>query len=270
MSGKLKRIEGGLLMVEEKDPINSISAVGIIVRKKNRRQIFMEMKTADYPRRTFAELGLIPGGNWIGEKAKGDMGPRDTLVREWGEEITFEKPIANFHELNLLFSERRLGTYQVKGSDWKASESELRELAHIKDVVAAGYVPFGDYLQLVPEEVFRRGEPEYSKGDWRGICSVWQVELLESDWNLLVKLQNLAGNLSNESITVIRSLDEILKTRWNVAWGHDTILKKFFLEGGFKEAKDFPLVPGITTEWLGAPLADYNKYLRLYEVEKRP
>ncbi len=256
---------------EKKGRINNISAVGIVFRISDPRQIFLEMKTHDYPRKVFAGKGLIVGGNWIGDRAKNDFWPRDTLVREWQEEITFDKPIGNFYELNLLFSECRLDTYQVEGSDWKASEAEIKELLRLKEIVAEGYEPFSDYLQFIPEQVFWRGEPEYSKGDYWGLCSVWQSGLSEEDWNSLVRLQNLAGNLSNESITVIRSLEEILKTGWNIAWGQDRVLKEFFMSRGFKEAENFPLIPGIMTQRLGDPLKDYkNEYLNLYEVEKRP
>jgi hypothetical protein len=254
----------------EKQKINNISAVGIIYREADPRWIFIEMKTADYPRRVFASRGLIIGGNWIGDLAKNDRNPKDTLVRELGEEISFAKPVQNFTEFNLLFRERRLDTYVVKASDWKASEEEILVLNSLKRNIAAKYQPFGDYLQHIPEEVFRRGEPDYSKGDYWGLCSVWQAGLSEQEWTSLVMLQRLAGNLSNESITVMTSLDEIVNHHFEIAWGQDRVLRDFFLNKGFRRAGDFPLIPGLLAGYVGQPYYSYAKYLSMYDVERHP
>jgi len=250
--------------------VNHIAAVGIIYKRSDPRWVFIEMKTSDYPRKIFASLGLIIGGNWIGEIAKVDKSTRDTLVRELGEEISCERPIISFDEWNAIVGEGRPGGYVIKPSDWTPSEADLQELIRLKKVIASGYVPFGDYHVSIPESIFRRAEPDYYRGSYEALFSVWQVGLSDGDWQSLKRLQRLAGNLSNESITVMTSLDRILKTRWQIGWGEDRILRDFFFSKGLEKASGFPLIPGITAEYCGFPLIFYGRYLRFFDVDKRP
>ena len=252
----------------KKRKVNHVAAVGIVYGGSGK--IFAEVKTADYPRKIFANKGLIIGGNWIGPRAITDMGPKDTLVREWGEEITFDKPVVSYEELNRLLSEDRLDTYQMKASDWKPSAMDQSKLDHLKWAVLKSYCPFGDFEFFVPEEVFKREEPDYTKGGIRGIVSVWQAGLASVDWDILVELQQKSGNLSNESQSIITSLDEILRTGLQIGWGEDRMLRSFFLSKGFREALDFPLIPDIDVKYCGSPLATYEDYLKFYDIDKRP
>jgi hypothetical protein len=246
--------------------VNSISAVGIVFKKTNPRHIFMEMKTPDYPRKVFASRGLIIGGNWVGPLAVNDLSTLDTLLREWSEEITPEKPLIHI-EWMYLFKGEDVETYRIQPSAWVPSKEQRQELERLKQVVANGYEPFQDYIQLISEEVFKSKDPQYNKGSFQGLCSVWECGLSDDDWDSLVNLQALSGNLSNESVTLITSLDEIVETRWEIGWGEDSMLRDFFVSKGVgKDCDKFPLIPELIVMRVGMPLSSYEDYLKTYEV----
>lgn len=249
--------------------INHMCAIGIIYKQSSPDKVFMEIKTVGYPRLVFENKGLLIGGNWIGEAASGDTGPGDTFKREFKEEITFEKPIADQVELALLFDQKDLGEYIVGSKVWSPKESEIDDLSRLKQVIISNLKPFADFLTFVPESLFQQKEPGFNKGDFNIHCSVFESGVSDDDWETLLRLQKLAGNLSNESVSIVTSLDEILKNSWGIAWGHDYILKEFF------ESKDlstnrFPLIPEIEVEKLSEPLSSYGDYLQKYEVDRKP
>ncbi|MBI2033581.1 MAG: hypothetical protein HYT13_00570 [Candidatus Liptonbacteria bacterium] len=255
-----------------KKPIfNNISAVGIIYRETNPRQLFMEMKDGGYPRKAFRWKGLCIGGNWIGEQAKSDLNPRDTFCREVEEELCLDKSIASTAEFQKLADDSVAARdYVVEKADLQITDQDRSMLTKVKSAIKGSVKPFCDYHQYVPRVVFDRADPENKAGDCNGLVSVYEVGLPEPIWGTLATLQERFGNLSNESITAIASLDEILKTRQEIAWGQDRILKEFFLRAGFPEAEDFPLIPDIVVKPLGPPMASYSEYLERYEVQKRP
>lgn len=250
--------------------VNTISAVGIIYRASDPTQIFLEKKTAGYPRKIFL-AGLLIGGNWIGEKGASDRNPLETFRREIKEEITFEKPPSSFQEFNLIHSENHRGSYRVTGSEiWTPTFKDRDRLNNLKNEIIVSCQPFWDFVQRVPEEVFRRAEPDYNKGDYCGLCSVFQAGLSEGQWKILIDLQEKSGNLSNESQTVITSLSEIVSSGFRIGWCQDRMLQSFFLSRGFKEANDMPLIPGVEAIWVGRPKNSYENYLSIYDVAKRP
>ncbi len=93
---------------------------------------------------------------------------------------------------------------------------------------------------------------------------------METDWAALVFLQQKFGNLSNESLTLITSLSEIVRTNTKTAFAHDRVLQRFFLTQGLKEAHDLPLVPTLKSLEAGKPLPTYRDYLEQYDVSRKP
>ena len=83
---------------------------------------------------------------------------------------------------------------------------------------------------------------------------------------MLSGLQERFKNLSNESITLITSLEEIIRTGTKTSFVHDRVLQRFFLGRGFKKAENLPLVPELTSVAAGMPLPTYRDYLERYEV----
>lgn len=122
----------------------------------------------------------------------------------------------------------------------------------------------------MPEKVFKQAEENYSRGDHKGFSCYFTVGLHENEWNILVSLQNKFGNLSNESVTIITTLNELVETRFPISWGHDQALKKFFLDKGLENAKNLNIIPGITMEYIGQPTLTYKEYLEQSDFLKKP
>ena len=53
-------------------------------------------------------------------------------------------------------------------------------------------------------------------------------------------------------------------------WGHDQVLRRFFMHRGVPRAEELPCLEGIAIEEVGAPLPDYQAYLEKYEIAKKP
>lgn len=263
--------EGGAKLAEkeQKTKVNNFSAVGIIYQESNPRNVFLETKTEDYPRRAFANKCLLIGGNWVGGHAKRDGGPRGTLARELKEELSLKKPEQSYRELNMLFDENRPGGYTTQPALISSNEGE-RMLEEIKKIISEKYIPFADFEQHIPEEVFRQKEPDYLKGDYYGMCSVWQAGLSDEEWQKLAELQKMARNLSCESITHILSLDIILRAGAQFAWGHGFMLQRFFFDREIDDAAGISLFPGMSVRYCGTPMERYGDYLKCYDVDKMP
>lgn len=253
-----------------KRSVNGISAVGIIYLDSDPSKIFSDMKDGTYPRKAFRMKLLCLGGNWIGDAAKADPSPIHTFCREVHEELSFSKPISSTLELAKLFADHVAENYVVEGKDVPITEDDRFDLATVKAEIRGRAEPFGDFYQFVPRVIFDRADSNNKAGDYQGLCSVYTAAISLQTWEKLCRIQEKFGNLSNESITVVTSLDEIVRTGWQTAWGHDRILKEFFLSKGLKTAQNFPLIPDIQVERLGMPLASYNEYLAAYDVAKHP
>jgi hypothetical protein len=85
-----------------------------------------------------------------------------------------------------------------------------------------------------------------------------------------VRLQNKFGNISNESVTLLTSLDEILALKQKSAFSHDRVLKLFFEKMTHEQISEFPLVEGLSTEYVGETKVSYKEYDQLYEIKKSP
>ena len=124
-------------------------------------------------------------------------------------------------------------------------------------------------------------DPNNTVGDHRSLCSVFAVGLPNDLWIKLERLQKKFGNLSNESITVVTTLSEIVQTGWQTAWGQDRVLQDFFLNKINRkpkpiprlvcEVENFPIMDSITmTRQAEGGFSSYDQYLARYEVLKRP
>lgn len=244
--------------------------VAVLVIHGYKGKILIERKTENYPYKVFAGYGLIIGGTRIGDDAKNDKGPFDTAIRKIREEFSFERPIIGLDRLNELFNESRQGAYQIPKSNWSPSETDRSALEHIKWAVRKFSRPLGDFEIFVPGEIIKDKNPEWARGDVKYLLSAWSVGLPFPDWEILTDLQNKSGNLSKESLTIITDLSQIMETGLQFAWGHDHVLRYFFLRMGLREALDFPLFPGISAEYCGSPLGTYDDYERFYNIAKKP
>ncbi len=256
--------------VLERIPVNNIAGVGIIFRRENPGQVFIEVKDDGLPIKAFRR-GLCPiGGNWIGEIAKGDKDSWDTFGREFNEEISAERARVSTLELRLLGFLPEGDFYQTPRPDYAPSPEEVKDLAEIKAFITSIRRPFGDFLINMPREVFDRADSGNKHEGFKALVSYWLVSLPERYWQQLVALQDAFHNLSNESITLITSLEEIVESKAKFAYGHEGPFREFFIGQGLKLARKIPLTEGIAYHEVGRPLASYADYSRKYDVKRNP
>ncbi|HEY4510354.1 MAG TPA: hypothetical protein VJJ73_00775, partial [Candidatus Paceibacterota bacterium] len=245
----------------------NISSVGIIYRGESPDEIFIEVKDDEHPIVYARRKLCFIGGNWIGEGAKSDRGPLDTFKRELREELSFDRPIRSSVELRLLGM--ATGTEEFKPSPQSTQPTELdrHQLENLKLVICRGIAPFGTFLNTVPKKVLDAADPENKREGFTTLACYWVCALDEVRWRSLCLLQKKFGNLSNESLTLITTLHEIIESGTRM-YGHDLALKNFFIAMGFPEARK--IVNYIECEEVGTALATYEDYLERYEVVKRP
>jgi len=250
-----------------KIPVNNICGVAIIYSKDDPSRIFLETKTSDYPVKVFAGSLCLIGGNWIGEAAKADANPMETLRRELDEELCLAPLTEGQHEeLSLLGLGQ--GTKYDLQKNTQASEADIQCLNEVKKAMSLSIVPFLDAVSLTPKRVFDGADPQNKRGDIQALLSNYLIPLERETWNELVRLQKRYGNLSNESLSVILTFDEIREKGLKVSWGHDRALDRFCRM--YSDDKGIPLVEGVVWENHGAPMSSYDKYEEIYDVAKRP
>ncbi|MDO8663275.1 MAG: hypothetical protein Q7K28_00325 [Candidatus Wildermuthbacteria bacterium] len=254
----------------ERTIVDHVAAVAIIINAGSPSQIFAEIKDDGLPIKAFRRTICPIGGNWIGQAARNDYGPRGTLCRELTEELSLEKTTASTLELRLLGDIPEGNFYQTPSLDVKPTEAATQGLEELKRAIAQGCMPFGDFIITIPRAVFDRADPQNKRDGMKYIVSYWAIALDETRWKNLVLLQEMFGNLSNESITVITSLEEIVSAKMRCAYGHDGPLRQFFLAMGLPLADNLPMIDGISGEFIGPSLASYAEYLKRYEVLRKP
>lgn len=253
----------------KKERVSNLASVGIIFRTANPSEIFIEIKDDGYPLKVFRRCLCPIGGNWIGEAGKRDRKPLDTFRREFDEEISLQRAIASTLELKLLGFEPEGNFYQTPKKDYIPTSDETKIFAELKQVIAESCTPFGDFKCQIPKEVILREEPESKREGFTAIVSYWLVAVSEDRWKQLTNLQRAFGNLSNESITIITSLREIIETGTKTAFGHDRALQKFFLSFGLKDAYRLPFIEGIQAKEVGKTLASYEEYMSKYDIQRK-
>jgi len=254
----------------KKESVNNIAGVGIIFRASDPSQVFIEIKDDGLPIKAFRR-GLCPiGGNWIGEAGKKDRNTWDTFRREFSEEITPKSVIASTFELRLLGLIPEDNFYQTPRNEYTPSSEEIESLDNLKKLITGVREPFGDYIIDMPKEVFDKADPDNKREGFSALVTYWLIALPENYWEQLVILQNAFANLSNESVSVVTSLKEIVDAGVKFAYGHDRPFQEFFLSQGFQLAKKLSLIESITYRKVGMPLASYSDYLELYDVRRKP
>lgn len=246
------------------------ASVGIIFRKKNPRQIFLEIKDDGFPVKLFRRCLCIIGGNWIGEAAAIDRSPRDTLKRELWEEIVLDKTVVSTQELTLLGYKTKKSSYRVPSSETVPEDKDRRDLSFLKEVMAETCQPFADYLGNVPKEVMDKADPQNEREGFKTLLSCWTISLAETEWQILERLHDKFKNLSQESSTTIISLPEIISANLKPAFEHGDVLRDFFLSQGFPEAKKLPTIDGISTIMIGEPRNSWSDYSKDFEIARKP
>ena len=254
----------------EKIKITNIAAVGIIYRAFRPDQIFLEMKDGGHPIKLVRHQLCFIGGNWIGEAAKQDGNTLATFRRELNEELSFERQIRNSAELTQMGMAEAATFAPTPSSGVLVTYEDHWNLKYLKNTICRSAVAFGDYMNTVPKSALDAADPGNTRDGFTSLASYWTIGLNEDDWHALRALQKKFGNLSSESITMVTSLDEIVRTGTNTAFAHDRVLRRFFLANDLVDANFLPLVPGLKSVPAGMPLPSYTAYLERYDVERTP
>jgi len=248
--------------------VNNFCAIGIIANTDNPEEIFTDIKW-EYPVAAFNNMVCPQGGNWFSESAKDDTGPLETLRRELGEELSFDNP-ADYGELvGLLGVDNPPPEIKIPKIR-HVTHSDKEKLAEIVTALQELARPFGDFYSHTPKSVLDTADPKNERGDMSAVVSAWVISLPPKLWKSLVTLQYKFGNLSNESRSVILSLDRMIDSRIRAAFGHDRILQRFWIDMGFPKARRLTLVEGIEHRQIGAPRERWTEYLLDFNPAKRP
>ena len=244
----------------QKRPILCIAGVGIIYSQSNPRCILAETKTPGYPMEAFVGAVSLIGGNWLGDNARKDENPLDTFRREVGEELSPGRS-AEGDELVMLGHAETPNVAVAR--DRTMSTRGQEALFDLKKTICTNAVPFGDFIDTI--------SPAYRKqGGYDFLASCWAVPLDYKEWMTLMRLQDAFRNLSNESATVITSLDEMINKGQKSAFGYDRLLQRFWLAMGLTQARDLPMMEGNDCQPVGTAMATYEDYLAVYDVAKKP
>lgn len=251
-----------------KQAIKTITGSGFLYKLSDPTQVFLEIKTPGYwP--IFVGTGYFIGGNWVGPAAQQDIRPRETFAREVRSEISFKRPAVSYDELKVFCPWIQDDDYVAPGGDYQATSDELARLNRIIEAFANAEW-FGDFLSHTPQSLIQKGHDTYAGGDLLTLVSAFCAGLSDDLWEDLVSLQTAAGNLSNESQTVILSLSDIITSGFRLGVGYANILRIFFERHGLRNLEQMPVFPEITVTEVDGPFQTYPAYLERYEVEKHP
>lgn len=252
--------------------VSHLSAVALVYPQSNPAWLFLDHKDKGYP--NFPNRLCPIGGNWVGEAAKQDKNPWATLAREIMEELVILEGV----EQTVSAEEARKDLGYQEAEDYVLKRKPLtgeelvksqQELEKIKRRLVDALTPFGDYYQIVPGAVLKRLTGK-DKPDVRAICSYWTCPLSDELWQRLLLLKQKAGRLSNESFDRVVSVRQIVSQKLEFVWGHDQVVQRHFINEGFPEAFEMPMVDGIVMQEIGEPMSYYKRYLEKYEFQKSP
>ena len=250
--------------------VNNISGVVIPFWKTDPAQIFIEIKDNTHPLK-LVRGGLCPiGGNWIGPAAVADANPLATVRREVVEEMTLESGPVSTQALVELGLTSMAQDYAVCRSQGLVSVLDEKMLREVVSAIVEGMSPFGSYLNTTTRAAILSADPTSTREGFTTLSCYYTSAMDNRVWEMLNQLQRKFNNLSNESITLVTSLDEVLTCGLSGAFAHEQPLRDFFLAMGLKHAKHMRIVPGQTSVYVGPPLASYADYLELYDVAKKP
>lgn len=248
--------------------VNNFCSIGIIFPIANPRFIFTDIKW-QYPVKAWDNMICPQGGNWFGPDAKSDGGPLDTLRRELSEELSFEKSTSG-DELSKILDIPAGPAVSIPAGNRPPTEEEKTHLREIVDALTKNIVPFGDFYSFMPRSILDAADPANQRGDAAAIVSAWCIPLSSEAWNKLAELQKTFGNLSNESRSVITSIDRMIASHTYIAFGHDRILQAFWQAMGIAESKNVPLVEGIEHRLIGTARSSWTDYFDEWNPTKRP
>ena len=250
--------------------ITNMSSVAIIYRRKNPKQIFIEIKDDEHPIKLVRRQLCPIGGNWIGESAKADKTPFDTLEREINEELSFERSIRNTLELQQLGQAESVDLRPTIISTENPTERDLSDLKILKKEIIKRCNPFGMYFNTVTKKALDSADTNNTRNGFTSLVSYYTSGLCEKCWHILRRLQKKFGNLSNESITVITDLEDILRVKTMIAFGHDHVLKHLF-QRRYSEADKLIMVPNIESKFFTSDMnRTYEEYLEIFDVLHQP
>lgn len=254
----------------EKRTVSNIASVGIVYREANPSQIFIDIKDGGYPIKAFRWMHCPIGGNWIGQSARYDLNPRHTFFREMAEELLLDKQETSTKEAVLLDLNPDQDTYVVPKKNVTPTAEDYYALVRLKQAFIEAAKPFGDFLVTVPKSVLDRNVPDNTRPGYSALFPYWLVPVKEWEWAMLETLHEKFGNLSVESLAVITSLDEIIRTGRYTCCGHDLVMKEFFTQMGVAHAENYPLLDGILCEYMRMPLDSYKEYTERYTILRTP
>lgn len=254
----------------EKLKVNNIAAVGLFYRKFSPTRIFLEMKDDGYPFEVFRNHLNMIGGNWIGDVALADKNPRDTFVREVCEELSFERDLIDSGDYEKLGFGAH-APYRQKINSVMPTAKDNESLAELKECVRNNAQAMGDFIFHTPAEVFARVPQKKVREALTALVSFYAVPVPYGLWNELSRIQEKFENISNESVTVLTTVGEIVKNNLAFGWGQEKLLTHFmYVTQERKSMWYFPGVSGIEMEAMGDPLPSYDEYLKKYEITKHP
>lgn len=251
-------------------PVSNFSSTVIVFKASDPTKVFLTLKDGTHP--TVLVRGcLCPiGGNWIGPNAAMHKSPSDTVISEFVEETSFDKPFRSGEELALLGLADSIATFQpTEGSGAEPTSEDRMDLKVVIGAVVNSIMPMALFENTVSKEALDAADLANKKDGFTVANSYFTAGLDDETWAKLERLQKKFGNLSNESVSVITSLDEIINTGTKCAFGHDSGLKFFFEEKGYS-VYGFPAILGVTGECKGLVMDSYERMLEVYAPAKRP
>lgn len=252
----------------EKVVIRHIAATAIIHKASDPSQLFIEMKDGGYPWKAIRNTGCTQGGNWVGEHARADTGPLQTLQRELREELSFNRPVRDSEELQALFDTGEAGGSPPPVEN--VTTADARSLLRFTEAMLDRVLPYGTFLTTVNRALLDAADAENGQDTFTMLVAYFSVGLADQEWQELVGLQEKFGNLSNESLSRLTSLHEIVEKEIPIAFGHDRVLQSFLLARGFGKARDMVLMPHVECVFAGPPADSYDEYLHRFDVQRTP
>lgn len=252
-----------------KPAVNTIAGIAVIYRLANPQEIFTSRKTAGHPTAHAREKLCCIGGNWVDDGARADANTLATLQRELREELTLDKHVATTAEAVTIGLTDTVESYEI-GRAQAPTEEDRAALAQLVEAFVSAAKPFGDICITVTEAALRAADSENERPGFTSLCSFYLIGVNEENWAKLVALQERYGNLSNESLTLITSLPEILAKDDRFAFGHDQVMRAFWREQWYGAVEEMSIIPHIEFELIGMPLDTYAEYLEKFEVARRP
>jgi hypothetical protein len=244
--------------------INNIASVGIIYREADPRDIFIDMKDGGLPVAAF-QWTLCPiGGNWVGAGAAADAGPLATFRREFEEEFvlrTVDRDLVEVIELGHL----------LKTANGKViSREDSIAFFELRQSILTKAAPWRDYLVPVSRRVLDLA-PGNTREGFTTLVSYNLVGLDEVEWKALSRLQQTFENLSNESLSWVTSLSNIVALERRFAYGHEWAYRDFWeFHSALELTRWMRMFPHAQPTNLGKPRQTYGAYLEDFEVLKRP